>query len=147
MVAAQTPHVPLGVLLEHRHGAASDLVDVLDLPGGVVQEVHRRLLDQDVVVVSGAAHERGDRGDDVADLEPDALGEETLGGCLVGGPDHHVTELAWRNRTFADDAGCPPIRTVDAARPVVGRRRSRVLGDLRRDGDHGAEPGDRFLGD
>src|SRR5216683_7914439 len=37
VVPAQPPDVPLGMALEHRRGAAADLVDVVDLPGGVVQ--------------------------------------------------------------------------------------------------------------
>lgn len=47
----------------------ADVVDVVDLPGGVVQEVHGRLLHQDVVVVGGAPHERRDGGHLVTDLE------------------------------------------------------------------------------
>jgi hypothetical protein len=33
------------MVLEHRRGAAADLVDVVDFPGGVVQEADRCLED------------------------------------------------------------------------------------------------------
>jgi hypothetical protein len=59
VVAAQSPDVPFGVALERGEGTAPDVVDVVDLPGRVVQEVHRGGQHQDVVVVGGAAHERG----------------------------------------------------------------------------------------
>jgi hypothetical protein len=43
------------MVLEHRRGAAADLVDVVDLPGGVMQECDRCLEYEDVVMVGGAA--------------------------------------------------------------------------------------------
>ena len=75
-----------------------------------MQEVHRRLLDQHVVVVGGAAHERADAGDESLTLKPMPVGEEALGGGRVGGAEHDVTELARRDRAFADDARCAPVR-------------------------------------
>ena len=66
----------------------------------------------------------------VADLEADALGEEPLGGVLVGRADDHVAELARRDRTFADDARVP-ARWARSIRPgpLYGVGRRRLLGD------------------
>ena len=61
--------VPARILLEHGCRTPAEVVDVVDLPGGVVQEVHGRLLHQDVVVVGAAPHERRDGGHLVTDLE------------------------------------------------------------------------------
>src|ERR1700739_4456874 len=38
VVPVQPPYVPGRVLVQQRGGAAADLVDVVDLPGGVVQK-------------------------------------------------------------------------------------------------------------
>src|SRR6266566_6918124 len=43
VVPAQAPDVPLRMPVQHRRGAPPDLVDVVDLPRGMVQEIHRRL--------------------------------------------------------------------------------------------------------
>jgi hypothetical protein len=47
--------VPAGVVRQHRAGSPADVVDVLHLPGGVVQEVPRSLLHEDVVVAGGTS--------------------------------------------------------------------------------------------
>jgi hypothetical protein len=48
MVTAEPPDVALGILREQRPGAATDLVDVVDLPGGVMQKRHRRGLHEQI---------------------------------------------------------------------------------------------------
>jgi hypothetical protein len=50
-VPAKTPDVAFWVALEHRLRPAADVVDVVHLPGRVVQEVHRRGQHEHVVVV------------------------------------------------------------------------------------------------
>src|SRR5689334_9811039 len=42
VVPAETPDVPFWSALEHRLCPAAHVVDVVDLPGRVVQEAHRR---------------------------------------------------------------------------------------------------------
>jgi hypothetical protein len=64
-----------GVGGDHRGAAAADLVDVGDLPGGVVEERARAHLHGEVVVVLAAAHERAEGGP-VAHGEAEAVGEE-----------------------------------------------------------------------
>ena len=59
------------MVFEHRVRAASDGVDVVDLPGGVVQERRRRGQDENVVVVGGAAQERVRLGNSVLALDAD----------------------------------------------------------------------------
>jgi hypothetical protein len=76
--------MPAGVGGQHGAGAAADLFDVVDLPRGVVQERDGSLLDEHVVVVGRAAHERGKTGDRVADLEAEPLLEERLRELLIG---------------------------------------------------------------
>jgi hypothetical protein len=66
------------VTFEHRRGAPSNFVDVIDLPGRVMQERNRAWLEEQVVVVGGAPHERGESSDLVADLESDSVNEEAL---------------------------------------------------------------------
>src|SRR5216684_1528213 len=92
VVPAQPPDVPLGMVLEHRRRAAADLVDIVDLPGGVMQEADRCLEDEDVVMIRRAAHERADVLDRVAELEAEALEEERPGGGQVGGAQYRVAE-------------------------------------------------------
>src|SRR6266849_1341835 len=79
VVPAQPPDVPLGMVLEHRRRAAADLVDVVDLPGGVMEEANWRLEDEHVVMIGGAAHERADVLDGVAELEAETLEEKRPG--------------------------------------------------------------------
>jgi len=43
--------VAFGVAFKHAGGATTHLVDIVDFPRGVVQEVQWRLLHQDVVMV------------------------------------------------------------------------------------------------
>src|SRR6266571_3534691 len=83
VVAAQPPDVPLRMAFQHRRGAPPDLVDVVDLPRGVVQEIHRCLLHQQVVMIRRAPHERGQPRHPVAHLEPQTLGEEPLRRFLI----------------------------------------------------------------
>ena len=68
----------LGLTLEHARSSAPDFVDVADLPRRVVQERHRGRLNEQVVVVGGASHERREPDDLVADLETDSLLEKAL---------------------------------------------------------------------
>ena len=49
-VAADAPHVPVGVGVDHRLAAADHVVDVVDLERDVVRERDRRRLDGEVVV-------------------------------------------------------------------------------------------------
>jgi hypothetical protein len=93
-VPPETPDVPLRVGLEHRGGAAPDLVEVEHLPGGVVQERHRRSGHEEVVMVLGAPEEGRAVGDSVADLEPDPVDEES--------PHRHRL----KSRTVVRAAGC-----------------------------------------
>jgi hypothetical protein len=81
----------LGVTLEHVLGPAPDFVDIADLPGRVVEERHRGRLNEQVVMVGGATHERGDTDNLIADLETDSLLEEALRRLEVGAADDDVT--------------------------------------------------------
>ena len=93
-----SPHTcRLGSLVEHRRGATTDLVHVIDLPRRVVQQRYRRRLHEKVVMIGGAAQERREAGDRVAHLEADSFDEEPLGGLEVGGTDDDVPELARPN--------------------------------------------------
>src|SRR5271166_606763 len=105
VVPAEPPDMPRRVFLQHGGGPATHLVDVIDLPGGVMQERHRRLLDQDVVMVGGAAHERGQARHRIADLEPEAASEKLLRELLAGRPEHDVPQLARPDRPLPQDAG------------------------------------------
>jgi len=93
-----------------------------------MQERQRRLLYEHVVVVGGAAHECGQSGHGVADLEPDALLEEALRLFLVGGAEHDVAELAGTDRMLAQDAGGSLPGAGVHAGGVVGRGRGGTLG-------------------
>lgn len=137
MVAAKTPDVALGVGLEHRGRSAPDLVDVIDLPRGVVQERDRCLLNEHVVVVGRTAHERSQTRDGVADLEPDALLKEPLREFLVGRAEDDVAELARPYGALTLDAGRTALGACVDARGVVRRWWRRCLivpiGDLDQD--------------
>jgi hypothetical protein len=50
-VTAQAPGMPFGIGLQHRSGPTAHLVDIIDLPGGVVQVGDRRRGEQDIVMV------------------------------------------------------------------------------------------------
>jgi hypothetical protein len=89
-VASNTPCVPFGVAFKDGFGAPADLIDIVDFPRAVMEEVDRRSLDNQVVVVGGAAHEEGEAFDFVADLEPNALLEELSGGFRISRSDRHV---------------------------------------------------------
>ena len=136
---AKTPDVAFGVALEHRLRPAADVVDVIDLPGRVVQEVHRRGQHEHVVVVGRAAQERGDADDPVADLEPEPFGEETRGGGVVGGAEDGVSELARADRVAAHEAGGPVALAFEPAGAVVRGRGDEIL--LEPGGDLEADPG------
>jgi 3-methylfumaryl-CoA hydratase len=130
VVAPEPPDMPFGVVLEHRVGTAAHLVDVVHLPGGVVQERDRGAEHEDVVVVGGTAQERAGALDPVADLEAEPVGEERLGGLVVGRADDGVAELARPDPVLAQHARC-------AAGPV------HPAGAVVRGGGHGvlARPG------
>ena len=149
------PHVALRMALQHVHGPPAHLVDVVDLPRGVVEEVDRRLLGQEVVVVGRAAHEGG-HADVVADLEPQTLGEEPLGGVLVDRPDHDVAELAGADGLGPQDSLRPGVAPFHPPPPVGGGRlrRRREQPARHSQGDPEAvhrlvddQGGERLLGD
>ena len=135
-MTAKTPGVAFGVTFEHPHGAAADFVDIVDLPRRVMEERHWGGLEEQVVVVGGAAHEGGDTGDLVAYLESDPIDEEALRGFGVGSADDDVAELAGTDRSIAPDYGCAIVCSFDPTRPVVARDRRWILGDPRGDLDH-----------
>jgi hypothetical protein len=66
------------VTFKHRHGAPANFIDIINLPRRVMQERHRGWLEQQIVVVGGAPHERGESSDPVADLEPNSVAEKAL---------------------------------------------------------------------
>jgi len=135
-VTTKAPGVTLGMTFEHSHCAAADFVDVFDLPRCVMKERHRGGLDQQVVMVGGAAHEGGDTGDLVAYLESDPIDEEALRGFGVGSADDDVAELAGTDRSIAPDCCCAIVCSFDPTRPVVARDHRWILGDPRGDLDH-----------
>src|SRR5256714_3802458 len=120
VMPAESPDVPLGMLLEHRRRAAADLVDVVDLPGGVMQEADRCLEDEDVVMIGRAAHERANVLDRVAELEAEAFEEERSGDSKVCGAEHRVPELAGLDPLGAQHTRCPGTSRLDPAGAVVG---------------------------
>src|SRR5712675_1650077 len=141
VVPAQPPDVPFGMVLEHRSGAAADLVDVVDFPGGVVQEADRCLEDQDVVMVRRAAHERADILYRVAELEAEAVEEERTGDGQVCGAQHGVAELAGLDPLGAQHTWCTGTAPLDPAGAVVGGGAHRCLGDPGGDLDGGPHAG------
>ena len=117
-----------------------------DLPGGVVEEVDGRPLDQHVVVVGRAPHERRRVTDLVGHLQPEPVGEEPLGGGLVGGPDHDVAESAGPHRAFAQDPGRAGVRAPDKSRLVIRGFRGRLLDQPPGHRGRDLHAGDRFGG-
>ena len=85
-----------------------------------MQERQRRLLVEHVVVVGGAAHERGEPRHGVADLEAEALGEQLLRGLLVGRAEHHVSQLARLNPVLAQHARRAGVGPGDVAGALYG---------------------------
>ena len=125
--------------LEHRVRAAADVVDVVDLPRGVVQEAHRSTEDQHVVVVGRAAHECARALDPVAHLEPEAVDEERHAPLRVGAAQHRVPELARAHPVRAAESRRPGVLPFRPARPVVRGGRDTILAQPGRDLD--ADPG------
>src|ERR1700740_2282283 len=78
VVPAQPPDMPGRVLVQQVCGAAADPVDVVDLPGRVVQKADRCGLHEQVVVIGRTSEERGRTTDGVAYLEADSFDEEPL---------------------------------------------------------------------
>jgi len=68
----------LGMVSEHRRCATADLVDIVDLPS-VMEEGDWCLEDEHVVMIGGAAHERANVLDGIAELEAEALEDERPG--------------------------------------------------------------------
>ncbi len=126
--------MPFGMGLQHRSGPTAHLVDIVDLPRGVVQVGHRRRGEQDIVMVGRTPHERGDAGHGIADLEAQPLNEESLRPLVIGRAEHDVTKFARMHLIVAQDALRAHTGTRDAAREVVTRCRSGPLnqpvGDL-----------------
>ena len=118
-MAAQSPHVTAGIGLEHFDRPAPDVVDIVDLPSSVVQEAHRRLQHENVVMVGGASHECACTLDLVADLEAESVDKEKLGTRVIGAVKHGMAEFAWFDWTFAHDAGRAVGLAFEAAWPVV----------------------------
>jgi hypothetical protein len=119
-MTAQSPDVPLGVALEHPLGTAADFIDVIDLPGRVMQERHGGRLDQQVVMISGAPHKCRCSPDFVAHLESDAGREEALRGFGVRSADHDMAQFPGPVRFLAQDAWRSIVLSFGAAGPVVG---------------------------
>ena len=126
-MTAESPDVTFGMALEHPHCSAANFVDIVDLPGRVMQERHRGRLDQQVVMVGGAPHEGGDTSNFVAHLESDAVYEEALRGFGVGSADDDVTQFAGPDRFFAQDGRCAMVLSLGTAGPVVRPGHHRIL--------------------
>src|SRR6266481_6013450 len=146
VVPAQAPHVAAWVIVQQGGGAAADLVHIVDLPGGVVQERHRCGLDEEVVVIGGTSEERGRTADCVADLEADSLNEELLAGLKVGGAQDDVAEFARSDGVLAPDGLAPGGAAVGSAGRVLGGRGRRCLGDRVGDAEDDSYPGARIDG-
>src|SRR5229473_3525383 len=102
-----------------------------------MQEADWCLEDEDVVMIGGAAHERADVLDRVAELEAEALEEERPGGGQVGGAQHRVAELAGLDPLGAQHTRCPVTSPLDPAGAVVGDGGRGYLGNPRTDLDRG----------
>ena len=87
----------------------------------VVQEADRRRLDQDVVVVGRAAHERGEPGTRSLTLKPSPSVKNRWAGLLVGGAEHHVAELARTHRLLAQRCRRALVEPLGAARACCMR--------------------------
>src|ERR1700761_2324436 len=98
-----------GVAFKHRGGTATHLVDVVDFPCGVVQEVQRRLLHQDVVMVGGASHEAGQSGHVIGDFEAQPVSEKPVTGLLVNRADDDMAEFARPASVLARSARPGPL--------------------------------------
>ena len=146
VVPPEPPDVPFRPPFEHRERAPAHLVDVVHLPGRVVQEVDRRGQHEDVVVVAGAAHERAHPGDPVADLETEAVGEERRRAAVVGAAQHGVAELARAHRARPGETRSPGVRAVGPARTVVCLGDDERLLDPGRDVQEDLGAGDRLRG-
>src|ERR1019366_8667502 len=93
-MAAQPPDVTLGMTFEHPHGASADLVDIIDLPGRVMEKGHRGWLEQQVVVVGRTPQEGGGASHSVTDFESDTLDKEALRRFGIRGADDDVAQFA-----------------------------------------------------
>src|ERR1022692_1708155 len=144
VVAAESPDVPFGPSFEHRERAAAYVVDVVDLPGRVVQEIHRRGQDQDVVVIGRAAHERADILDAVADLEPEAIDEKRRRRAVVDTAEDSVTQLARTYPAGSREERCAVAAAVWPAGPVINAGGRRYLLHPGRDVENDAHPGHRL---
>src|SRR6202023_3339464 len=100
-------------------GSSADFVDIFDLPGSVMQERHRRRLEQQVVMVGRAPQKGGEALDLVTHLESNAVDEESLRGLGVGSADDDVTQFAGADRCFAQDGWCTVVLSIRTAGPVV----------------------------
>ena len=107
----------------------------------MVQEVQRRLLDQQIVVVGRAAQKGRQAGHPVGDFEAKSGGEKLLGGLLVQRSHHDVTEPARPHPVRALDSGRSAVGTVRPAWPVGGLLLCRGLSDARGDFDRHEQGG------
>ena len=126
-----------GVLGEHGRRTPPDLVEVVHLPGGVVQELRGGLADHQIVVIGRAADELPDVTDRVAHLESQQVDEQVLTGRDVGAADHDMAELAGSDLTAAHAARGPLVASRLVAGHVVRGYLDRCLVVPLGDGDPG----------
>src|SRR5258708_4195766 len=95
-------------------------------------------------MIGGAAHERADVLDRVAELEAEALEEERPGAGQVCGAQYRVAELAGLDPLGAQHTRCPDSGPLNPAGAVVGDGARGYLGNAGGDLDGGPHAG-RFL--
>src|SRR5579875_89933 len=135
MMPAEAPDMTARIGFQHSGGAASDLIHIVDLPGTVMEERHRSLLNEDIMVIWRTAKECCKAWHRVAQFEPKPVTEEALRPFLVDRPENDVPEPPRLDRPLAQDGGGPLVRAADATGTVVGDRFSRRLPYPRSDGN------------
>src|SRR5271156_5021955 len=110
-MASQAPDVALGVAFEHVFCATPDVIDVVHLPGGVMQEVYRGLNDKQVVGVRRAPHKGALTFDGVANFETDSFGEEFHTGKVVGCTQYGMPESTRGHGVLTIERGYPVVST------------------------------------
>src|SRR4051794_14859368 len=106
-----------------------------------MEEGNWGLEDEDVVMIRGAAHERADVLDRVAELETQAIEEERPSDGQVCGAQHRVAELAGLDPLGAQHTRCPGTSPFDPAWAVVGDGGRGYLDHPGRDFDGGSHSG------